>query len=92
MECLQYFLKNSKAAGTPFNRTSVSMFTEHIAKRSFPTLEFAQMQIKGGAGEVPEAPNELLMEKAWLIYSNLCKIGQEFTASKSKVRNCCKIF
>ncbi len=85
MQCLRHFLSNSgKDPAVPFVKIVVAMFSEHIAKRSFPTLEFAPIQIKGGAGEMGEVANEVALEKAWLVYSNICKIGQEFTASKSK--------
>lgn len=85
MQCLKYFVKNSGKTAT-FVRIVVAMFTEHIAHRAFPTLELAPMQIKGAVSEPGDVTNDVSLEKAWLVYSNICKIGQEFTASKSKVR------
>ena len=61
------------------------MFSEQIAKRYFPNLEFAQMQIRGGVGDITEVSNDVALEKAWLVYNNLCQIGAEFTEFKIKV-------
>lgn len=61
------------------------MFTESIARRSFPSLEFTQLQIKGSMTEIPETPNDVILEKSWWLYYNLCQVGYELTNAKTKV-------
>jgi len=82
---LGFLAKYSEPPEALFLKATVSMFTESIAKRSFPSMEFGQMQIKGVTGELTEATNDLILEKSWLVYNNLCKIGSELTIAKKKV-------
>ncbi len=86
MECLQFFAAQTKTPTSPFVKVVVTMFTEQISKRCFPTLEFSPIQVRGDAEEIADTPNDVILDKAWLVYSNICKIGQEFTATKSKAR------
>lgn len=85
MSCLEFFEKQVKQQESIYLRATVSLFAESLAKRSFPSMEFGQMQIKGGTGDLAEATNDLILDKAWLVYSNLCKIGTELTIAKMKV-------
>jgi len=85
MECLSFFGKYSEQKDLPFSKVVVAMFSEQIAKRAFTTFEFGQMPVKGSPGDVPDTPNDILLEKAWTVYNNICKFGYEFTATKSKV-------
>ena len=85
MHCLLYFDKSTQKHSFTFNKIGVAIFSEQIAKRAFPNLEFAQMQIRGGVGDIAEVSNDVALEKAWLIYSNLCYIGAEFANFKINV-------